>query len=110
MKKVSERVHVMKSEFMALHQAGYSIAEIASRYELSVATVYRHLQEIADENRVNRETLLEVVHTPTERQLRDEEKRTRANVEEMKEGFTEVNNALSKILDTIDMIISEEEK
>jgi len=106
--EVSERTHAMKNNFMALHQQGYYIAEIAAKYNLSPATVYRHLQEIADENGVSRESLLQVIRTPTERQIQDGERRMRENAEELKKDFKEVSTAIDKLLNKIDQTIKEE--
>ena len=62
----SERVVQMKANFMKLHQEGWSISEIADKYNLSKPTVYRHLESIASQNGVTREVLLQQVHqTPT---------------------------------------------
>lgn len=52
----------MKGEFMFCHKKGMSIAEIAKEYDVSVYTIYDMLQEIADENGVTRESLLQIVH------------------------------------------------
>ena len=58
----SERVVQMKANFMNLHQEGWSIPEIADKYNLSKASVYRHLETIASQNGVTREALLQQVH------------------------------------------------
>jgi len=107
---VSERTNVMKKQFMALHQDGYYIAEIAKKFELSPATVYRHLQEIADENGVSRHSLLQVVRTPTQRQFREEETRTRANIAELKKGLRDLDEAIQVIIDRLTIIKNEIEE
>jgi len=108
--KTSVRTHVMKENFMFLHNNGHDIAEIAAKYELSAQTVYRHLQEIADANGVTRESLLQVLRTPTERQLREESERTMLNVAELQKGFSDIHETIQRVIDKIDDIIKEEEE
>ena len=93
---------------MALHQQGYYIAEIAKKYELSPCTVYLHLQEIADANGVSRESLLQVVRTPSERQYKEEERRIQVNIEELKKGFSDLDESFQRLITTIDNILEEE--
>ena len=57
-----ERTLQMKREYMKLHDEGYSPREIAKKFGLSDVTVYRYLGEIAEENGVTRESLLEIPH------------------------------------------------
>ena len=58
-KEISERVRLMKQNFMIHHEKGKNIYEIAKIYGLSHSTVYNNLQSIADENNVTRASLLE---------------------------------------------------
>ncbi len=44
---------------MDLHEQGCSVAEIAKRFNLTTTTVYARLDEIAKQNGVTRESLLE---------------------------------------------------
>ena len=99
--KVSERVHVMKEEFMTLHNQGYTIPEIAQKYGLSGVTVYRHLGEIASANGVMRDDLLKVVKTPTS------EAAWRRKHEETKIKFEELEEAIKKTKDTTQNILNE---
>ena len=66
-KKSTERVIQMKQNFMRLHDEGKTIPEIAKIYNLNFSTVYKSLQEIADENGTTREELLSQVHVGTSR-------------------------------------------
>ena len=59
-KAASERVKRMKKNFIRLHNEGKTIAEIAKEFQITNWTIYKHLQEIADENGVSRESLLQV--------------------------------------------------
>ena len=108
MKKASERANIMKENFMMLHMEGFSIAEIAERYNLSRDTVYYHLQEIADKNGVTRESLLKVIKTPTSRQYKAEETRMKVGIEELQLDFKEADTAISSLMTKIDEIIKED--
>lgn len=106
----SERTRVMKQNFMALHKAGLTIPEIGEKHNLTKATVYRHLDEIAKEHNVTRESLLQQLHTPTERQINDENDYIKVTAEELEKGFNEANDAIDNLVTLIDKIIGEEEK
>lgn len=109
MAKVSERVHVMKQNFMTLHDAGYSIPDIAKRYNLNNSTVYRCLQEIADANNVSRESLLQIVRSKSQaRLLKEEEEIVKVNVAEMQACFKQVGATIDSIISRIDQILEEE--
>lgn len=108
MAKVSERVYQMKRGFMELHNEGYSIPEIAIMYNLSWSAVYHHLQEIADENGVSREDLLMRVHTSRgPSNWREEERRMKLDIQELRNGFSDADAAIVKICDKIDKLLEE---
>lgn len=108
MAKENERTLWMKENFMDLHHEGASIKEIADKYDLSVSTVYRSLQEIAEANKVSRESLLKVVRTPTTKFYREEQERIRVRKEEFDEGFAELENILISLIQRIDETLKEE--
>lgn len=111
MLKVSERTHVMKENFMPLHLEGSSIPEIASRYNLSQTTVYRHLQDIANAHGVSRESLLQriIVRIPTtDKQYAEEERKMKVTAEELDAAFTEANVTLTNLINLIDKVLMEE--
>lgn len=56
-------------------------------FSLHPATIYYNLQRIADENGVSRDSLLQVVRTPTEKRYEYEAKQIKVDVEELKAGF-----------------------
>ncbi len=58
MAKPDERTLQMMEAFIGLHEDGYSIPEIAKKFNLSWSIVYRKLGEIADKAGVTRESLL----------------------------------------------------
>ncbi|MBQ3465078.1 helix-turn-helix domain-containing protein [Candidatus Saccharibacteria bacterium] len=59
MRKTNERTLRMMENYMELHEQGYSVAEIAKKFNLSETTVYAKLEEIAKKNGVTRESLKE---------------------------------------------------
>lgn len=59
MQKTNERTLRMMEEFIALHEEGLSIPEIAKHFDLSTTTVYTNLDKIAEKAGVTRESLLE---------------------------------------------------
>ena len=63
-KRTQQRTHLMLKNFINLRSKGLSIAEIAEKYHLSTHTIYNRLQEIADQNGVERSALLDIVHKP----------------------------------------------
>lgn len=111
MAKESERMRALKENFMTLHQEGYGIPEIAQRFNVSFSNVYRSLQEIADAYGVSRASLLQVVKIyPRERELAEERRRVRVNVEELRQDFSEAEKLIDSLIDTIDGTLQEEEK
>ena len=107
----SERVHVMKENFMSHWEQGWGVYEIASHYNLSPCTVYLYLQEIASANGMLREALLKRPRTVlTPRQYEDEAKRTRESVEGLLEELKELGNSYDRFIEKIDHFIEEEEK
>lgn len=106
MATVSERVRRMKENFMSLHGEGKSIKEIAQTFNLSDTTVYHYLGEIASQNGISRESLLQQVHkTPTfwER----EQARVHIDVDELNNSFIIADQALSTIITQINDILEE---
>ena len=108
MAKVSERVNVMKKNFMTLHEQGYSIPEIAQKFNLSFCTVYRLLDEIAKENNLIREDLLQILRTPSEEQLlRREHKKVHVDVQAMQKEFKMIDEILENLIGQIDNVLEE---
>lgn len=109
MATVSERVHVMKENFMTWHNQGFSIPEIAEMSHLSFNSVYNHLQEIAYENGVTRESLLQIVRTQkSPKAWKDEEKRVRIDTLSMAEDFKKAAETVNSLISQIDKVIEEE--
>lgn len=74
MPKETERVRLMKENFIRLHQQGLSISQIAKMFNVSEPTVYSNLEKIARMHGISRESLLQ-------------EKRESKRVKDMKENF-----------------------
>lgn len=107
MARETQRVQSMKDEFMDCHKQGLGIPEIAKRYHVTTRTIYNHLQAIADSNGVEREFLLERVHSPhvivnvTRRQAC-------SDFEEVQNLASELNSKISKLIEQIDSYINKE--
>lgn len=103
--RTSERVKVMKENFIDLHNEGLSISEIAARFKLSGSTVYRYLDEIAKENGTSREDLLQksLYHTQAER-LRREEKEAKASFEKVQKELAVLQNSLQIVRSLVDNV------
>lgn len=107
----SERVIIMKQNFMMWHNRGYTIPEIAKKYDVSFCTVYNHLQEIADENNTTRDELLKLVRTVKgERKWEQQARKVQIDVSKMQQDFEDSIQAVDKILKTIGGILKEEEE
>lgn len=111
MAKESERMRLLKENFMELHQQGFSIPEIAEKYNLGSAAIYSYaLQSIADANGVSRQSLLKTIRKPTEREHKEEDKKVKANVTELKNGFREAEELLDTLINTINETLREGKK
>ena len=107
-KRESERVHVMKVNFMKLHYDGYSITEIAKTYNLAPTTVYQHLGEIALVNNVTRSSLLQVLRVPSERAYREERERVTTSITEFQSQYTQLRDSLQGMMNTLSDILKED--
>lgn len=107
-KKPTERVVRMKQNFMRLHDEGKTIPEIAKIYQLDLSTVYKYLQEIADENGTTREELLSKVYVRTSSSSKDYSKPKTPNTIDFKklsESFDFVLAELNNLITDIDCIL-----
>ena len=107
-KKSTERVIQMKQNFMRLHDEGKTIPEIAKIYHLNFSTVYKSLQEIADENGTTREELLSQVHVGTSRNSKNYSTPKTPNTIDFKKlskSFDFVLAELNNLITDIDCIL-----
>ena len=107
--KSSERVKQLIDNFMAFHEKGLSIPEIADEFGLTSRTVYLHLQEIADLNGVDRTSLLTIPHKP--HIMSSKVKRLRSEVDpvELQNDFTEMISVGNELVSKIDTILNKGE-
>lgn len=105
---VSERVNLMMQGFMSMHESGMTIAEIANHFRISKFTIYDHLQEIADNNKVDRESLLTVPHKEHERNISPGPK-SYINPEILLENYNSMISNTEMIIRDIRKVITEEE-
>ena len=89
MAQETQRVKLLKTGFMDYFHQGKSIKEIAIIFSVTPRTVYNNLKEIADANGVDREFLLERVHSPHCSPQKAEK--------EVVISFEEVNNLISNL-------------
>ena len=107
----SERVRQMLNHFMEHHSDGKTILEIAEMYSLSRHTVYYYLQDIANENGVTRESLLEVVHKPhvlTKPALKNPAKQV--EIEKIRDSFSELYKDLNSLTKNIHIFLQEDKE
>lgn len=109
---VSERVCVMKNEFMRLHSLGFDIPQIADKFGLARKTVYQNLQNIATENGVCREDLLKVPHRPNKKRMTEDEtnKKSQLEIEGLLKEYANLKESTEKTLRELTNIIDREEK
>ena len=108
MSKESERTKLMKENFMSLHNRGLMISEIAQKYNLSDQTVYNSLQAIADANGVSRESLLQVIKTPSDKAYAREVEKVKVDVGNLINGFEGAENQIKSLIKTIDKTLEED--
>lgn len=96
----SERVVLLKQHFLELHMQGYTIPEIASKFNLSRSTVYRHLDAIAAQHQVSRDSLLQEVHETPASWVR-KSNLLKVNGDELLAKFNTAHDLLSEILENI---------
>ena len=99
----SERVNQLIEHFMEDHNQGLSVSEIADKHKVSTRTVYGHLDEIAKQNNVTRESLLQVPHKEhcshsTSAHTKIDPKKIRSDFEEILKASKDLNKQLNRIL------------
>lgn len=106
--KRTENVSKMLENFMELHNEGYTIPEIAQKYNVEKSTVYHLLQQIADANGVTRESLLQIVHSNHVMTKARISKATQVNPEELKAAFERANKEVKNLTRIVDQILEGE--
>ena len=106
MRTKSENTKLMIENFMSLLGEGYSVAEIAQKYNLSKQTVYFHLQEIADYKGISRDTLRSIIKSgKNQKKVNEQEQKVRLNVKNLKDGFSNANFKTGKIIESINKFL-----
>lgn len=104
----SERVRLMKENFMELHNDGKTIQEIADHFHLTTATIYNYLQEIADANGVSRESLLQIVHKQhVMLKTRTPSPRDKIEINEIKQSFSALIKDTDNLIGKFDKFLEE---
>lgn len=104
-KRTSERVVQLKKNFIELHEQGFTIPEIADKFHLGKSTVYRLLGEIAQENGVSRDSLLQEVHETPASWVR-KINLLKVNGDELLAKFDSAHHLMSEILADVKTLIS----
>ena len=101
----SERVYQMMKGFMDCHKKGMTISEIANIFGVSSVTVYKYLEEIAKQNELKREDLLQVVKTSPSHYLKKEAETFNVDVGKVLAEIDDVKAGISRAISEIDVII-----
>lgn len=111
MMQTSERTKKMKENFMSLREKGLSFEKIASRFDLSSATIYGNLQAIAHENGVSRASLLYFPHKKhnVSNYHTISQELSSVDIEEVRTLFSNTIENCTKLISAIDNILKEEE-
>lgn len=104
--RLSERVIQMKQSFMELHRQGFSIPDIAKKFNIDNSTIYYHLQDIAEANGMAREDLLRVVKTNSRTYLHREENVFRVDSNKLIHDLANAKISISEAKQKIDGIIT----
>lgn len=100
----TQRVEKLVKEFMQYHNNGYSILEIAEIFNVNFSTVYNHLQEIADNNGVSRDSLLEKISS-THNTIHQPFLKEKVDAQTLLNGFNTIETEINKIIAEIDTIL-----
>ena len=108
----TERTKRMKQSFIALHNDGKSIKEIAEIFNLHYSTVYYALGDIAKENNLRREDLLERSREKAKNEIRPRSyiKKEQIKPDVLITHFDKVKSEVRSIIEIIDQALIKEEK
>lgn len=106
--KKSQRVKEMLKNFMKYHDEGFTIPEIAKRFNVSPSTIYGYLPQIALDNNTTREELLSKPNAGNFSKTTFY--REKVDVKEIQNSFHKLDNDLDQLINSIDIILAEERK
>ena len=108
--KRSERVKYLIDNFIKFHNEGMSIPEIAEKTAITTRTIYSYLQEIADQNGVTRESLLEKVHKPHEvTKISSHRKTPKIDAENLINRYSDIIRTAENLQEQLHNILQQEE-
>lgn len=105
----NERTLKMKQEFVSRRDEGQSINQIADRFGLSPSTVYKKIDQIAQDSGRTRESLLERVHRPHLTHDRLYEPLQGVDVGEYRRKIGELKTSCNELRELMDSYIAREE-
>ena len=107
--RYDERTLTMMKDFMVLHEQGLTIAEIALKSRISIWTVYERLDEIAKQNHVSRDSLLQVIHSPgSYDHIKGKGELVHINVDAFQEKVNTAVKDIDVMIEDINRILKEE--
>lgn len=110
MARKHERTLQMKEEFCELRAKGISISDIAKKYDLSLGTVYRSLDDIARANGCTRESLLTTPHSLPVTYERQFEPVPEIDLTNFEERFDQTIAGFDSVRDEVKKSIKEQEE
>ena len=102
----TQRVENLTQKFMQYHEAGYSIREIAAKFNVDRSTIYNYLDEIAKENGVTRESLLQRASF-TKETSQASFTRDIIDIEELQQNFTTLSDQITNIIPQLQNLLKE---
>ena len=105
MRKHTTKVQQMIDGFMEYHSQGYSISDIAKRFEVSTETIYSNLDEIAKNNFVCRDDLLDKPFTKSTSKKMF--RRENVELEQLMENFTVLETEFAEVTEKLYKITKE---
>jgi len=104
----TQRVKQLKANFIEYHENGYSIPEIANLFQVDVSHTYKLLQEIADANNCDRESLLEKPFSTRAHSFASY-KRDKVSLEKTQSGFENLEREIKEIIAETNQMLNTEE-
>ena len=100
----------MIKNFFGMKQEGKTICEIADYYNLTTRTIYLCLQEIADNNGVSRDDLLDKKHKPYEvKNIKSRRPSEKVDAEELVNHFSSMIEEIDNIVFILDDFLKRNE-
>ena len=101
----TQRVKALKENFMQYHNEGYTIPEIAKIFNVEPSTVYKNLDEIAKNNGVTRESLLQKAPYSPQLTSKAAYQKDKVDIEELQKSFTNLKNDLTEVINQLEIFL-----